>query len=72
VVESGEPRALLAEEHAEAVARWKVFGVPTFIENDQAVFVRLMERGRVEDVEQVLDLLPSVRLNEFKRTLVPA
>lgn len=71
IVASGEPRATLAAEHTDAVARWRVFGVPTFIEGDEAVFVRLMERGNVEDLEQVLGLLQSTRLNEFKRTVVP-
>ena len=72
IVDGGEPLRLLAAEHTEAVQRWSVFGVPTFIEGDHAVFVRLMERCRVEDVEQVLALLPDERLNEFKRTRVPA
>ncbi len=54
------------------MAQWGVFGVPTFIEDEHAVFVRLMERGRVEDVDRVLSLLPEGSLNEFKRTVVPA
>jgi hypothetical protein len=58
-------------EHTEAVERWRVFGVPTFIEGDEAVFVRLMERGNVDDLEQVLALLQATRLNEFKRTSIP-
>jgi hypothetical protein len=61
----------LIKEHTQAVERWHVFGVPTFIEGDQAVFVRIMERGRDDDVEQVLSLLDSTRLNEFKRTVIP-
>ena len=71
IVAGGEPRATLAAEHTEAVDRWRVFGVPTFIDGDEAVFVRLMERGNVDDLEQVLALLQSTRLNEFKRTVVP-
>jgi hypothetical protein len=71
VVDGGEPRRVLEAEHTEAVERWKVFGVPTFIEGNEAVFVRLMERGRVDDLDQVLGLLSSTRLNEFKRTVVP-
>ena len=31
IVDSGEPCRLLAAEHTEAVDRWRVFGVPTFI-----------------------------------------
>ena len=30
-----------------------------------------MERGNVEDFEQALALVPSTRLNEFKRTTIP-
>jgi hypothetical protein len=45
--------------------------VPTLIEGDEAVFVRLMERGNVDDLAHALDLLPSTRLNEFKRTRIP-
>jgi 2-hydroxychromene-2-carboxylate isomerase len=68
---SGRPLKTLASEHLEAVERWAVFGVPTFIEGDEAVFVRFMERGRVDDLERALDLLAWDRLNEFKRTRIP-
>jgi hypothetical protein len=71
VVAAGEPKRTLIVEHTEAVERWRVFGVPTFIEGDEAVFVRLMERGRVDDLDQVLSLLSATRLNEFKRTVLP-
>jgi 2-hydroxychromene-2-carboxylate isomerase len=70
-VASGRPLKTLAAEHSEAVDRWAVFGVPTYIEDDTAVFVRFMERGRVDDLERVLELLPWTRLNEFKRTQIP-
>ncbi len=66
-VASGRPRATLEAEHTEAVARWGVWGVPTFIEGDDAAFVRFMERGRVDDLERTIDLLAWTRLNEFKR-----
>ncbi len=70
-VASGRPLRTLAAEHREAVDRWAVFGVPTFLEADQAVFVRFMERGRVDDLERALELLDWTRLNEFKRTRIP-
>jgi 2-hydroxychromene-2-carboxylate isomerase len=70
-VESGRPLKTLAEEHTEAVKRWAVFGVPTFIEDDTAVFIRFMERNRVDDVERALDLLPWTRFNEYKHTRIP-
>lgn len=68
---SSEALEILANEHTEAVARWEVFGVPTYIEDDEAVFVRFMERGRVDDLGQVLGMLQWSRLNEFKRTRIP-
>jgi len=70
-VASGRPLKTLATEHAEAVDRWAVFGVPTYIEGDEAVFVRFMERGRVYDLERMLEMLQWARLNEFKRTQIP-
>jgi protein-disulfide isomerase len=70
VVDTGRPLEALAAEHTEAVDRWSVFGVPTFIEGDEAVFIRFMERGRVDDLERTLDLLDWTRLNEFKRTKI--
>jgi predicted DsbA family dithiol-disulfide isomerase len=71
VVGTGRPLETLAAEHEEAVSRWSVFGVPTFIEGDEAVFIRFMERNRVDDLERALDLLGWSRLNEFKRTRIP-
>lgn len=70
-VATGRPLKTLAAEHAEAVGRWAVFGVPTFIQDDETAFVRLMERGRIDDVERALDMLTWTRLNEFKRTRIP-
>jgi 2-hydroxychromene-2-carboxylate isomerase len=70
-VASGRPLKTLAAEHTEAVERWGVWGVPTYIEGDEAVFVRFMERGRVDDLERTLDMLQWSRLNEFKRTRIP-
>ena len=68
---SGRPLKTLIAEHTEAVDRWSVFGVPTYIEGEEAVFVRFMERGRVDDLERTLQLLDFTRLNEFKRTRIP-
>ncbi len=69
-VASGRPLKALAAEHSEAVDKWEVWGVPTYIEGEEAVFVRFMERGRVDDLERTLDLLQWTRLNEFKRTRI--
>ena len=48
-----------------------MFGVPTFVVDGQAAFVRLMDRGRPDDIDRVLDLLEWSDLNEFKHTSVP-
>ena len=67
---SGRPLKTLAAEHTEAVERWSVFGVPTYCEGEEAVFIRFMERGRADDLLRALDLLDWTRLNEFKRTTI--
>jgi hypothetical protein len=61
--------------HEEAVKTHRVFGVPTFIVGDQAVFVRLMTRPGADGalarttVERVLSLIDEQPgLNEFKHT----
>ena len=65
-------------QHDEAVTRWDVFGVPTFIIDERAVFVRLMNRphGEVKVAEptigRVLELLEGFGdLNEYKFTKIP-
>ena len=61
--------------HEHAVGDSGVFGVPTFIVDDRAVFVRLMSRPQGDvalarrTVEGVLDLFDTMPdLNEFKYT----
>lgn len=73
-IDAGWPISVHREEHTEAADRLGVFGVPTFIVGDRAVFVRLMDRtddpdaGRA-DVERILDLMAEwPALNEFKHT----
>ncbi len=61
----------LGREHTEMVDGYAVFGVPTFIEGGEAVFIRFMERGDVDDLHRALALLDWDRMNEFKRTRVP-
>ena len=71
VVTSGTPLKTLAAEHTEAVDEWRVFGVPTFLVDDHATFIRFMSRGDVDHLELALDLLSWTDLNEFKRTTIP-
>jgi hypothetical protein len=70
-VATGRPLKTLAQSHTDAVKRYAMFGVPTFVVGDQATFVRLMDRGRSDDIDRVLDLLEWSDLNEFKHTSVP-
>ena len=74
-IEDGWPRDVFRKEHERSVAEVSVWGVPTFIVGDQAVFVRLMNGldGDVDlarqSVERILSLLTGwPELNEFKHT----
>ena len=68
---SGRPLKTLQVEHTECVEQYGVFGVPTFLEDGQAAFVRFMDRGNVEDLERMLEFLTWSSMNEFKRPRVP-
>jgi predicted DsbA family dithiol-disulfide isomerase len=68
----------LRDEHDRGVEDHEVWGVPTFIGADRAVFVRLMDRPdgdgahATATIERVLDLLEgSPNLHEFKQTDLP-
>lgn len=69
VVASGVPAKTLATEHTEAVDRWQVFGVPTFIQDGVATFIRFMSRGDLDDLDRALAMLDWQNMNEFKRTV---
>jgi hypothetical protein len=69
-LESGAPARVLGSEHSRASKDYGVFGVPTFIQGDQAVFVRFMDRHETKDLERVLEMLKWTNLNEFKRTKI--
>ncbi len=77
-IEKGWPLDTVRKEHEKVVSDYEVFGVPTFIAGDDAVFVRFMTRpagdpGRARDVvERAVDLLRDhPELNEFKHTRIP-
>lgn len=76
-INSGRPLRVLEAEHTDAAERLGVFGVPTFISEDRAVFVRLMNRPAddvalaVSTIDRVLDLVDGwPELNEFKYTTI--
>ncbi|MGI8778423.1 MAG: DsbA family protein [Acidimicrobiales bacterium] len=77
-VAGGRPRETFHKDHDRVVADHGVFGVPTLIVGDRAVFVRVMNRPdgdagiAVRTVERALDLVDSwPELNEFKHTTIP-
>jgi hypothetical protein len=77
VVSTGAPLKALMLDHTKSVEGHQVFGVPTWIIGDQAVFTRLMRRptdgaeARAM-VDRVLDLITGwPLLNEFKHTSIP-
>jgi protein-disulfide isomerase-like protein with CxxC motif len=73
-VAGGGPLAKVREDHRAAARDHKVWGVPTFVANDSAAFVRLMDRPTDDassrrTIERVIDLLIGMpELNEFKHT----
>lgn len=77
-IAGGDPLTVLRREHETAVDQLGVFGVPTFVVDDQAVFVRVMDRPDGDSqlarltIQRLLDLLTGwPQLNEFKHTRVP-
>jgi hypothetical protein len=76
-VESGWPAKQVRTEHEDVVSRLDVFGVPTFMVEDRAVFVRLMTRpnGDAGEARSTIDralglITDHPELNEFKYTRV--
>lgn len=69
-VATGVPAKTLAAEHSRMSEDYGVFGVPTFIQGDEAVFVRFMVRHEIRDLRRVLEMLQWTNLNEFKRTRI--
>lgn len=80
VIGGGGPLERVRSEHEEVAASHNVWGVPTFLAGDQAVFIRLMNRAphgadpgaSVAAIERMIDLISGwTDLNEFKHTAVP-
>ena len=76
-VEAGWARKVARTEHERVVDELDVFGVPTFIVGDRAVFARLMTRPRGDGdvarftIDGILGLLDAhPELNEFKHTRI--
>jgi hypothetical protein len=77
LVAGGGPAAALAADHTWAADTSRVFGVPTFVTDQRAVFVRLMgrpdtpaaARATLDRVLAMVEDWPD--LNEFKATAIP-
>jgi len=76
-IADGWPSKTFRAEHEAAAADHKVWGVPTFIKDDQSVFVRLMHRPAHDGdlarktIDRVVDLVGGFpELNEFKHTSI--
>ena len=76
-IDDGTVLKQVRTEHEAAVEHHNVWGVPTFISGDEAVFVRVMDRAPAgsdpaasrRTIERVVDLLDGwPELNEFKHT----
>jgi hypothetical protein len=76
-IATGKPLLTVKHEHTDAVNDHAVWGVPTFIQDGQSVFIRFMHRpqGDAEvartTIERAVDLLGWADLNEFKHTSIP-
>lgn len=76
-VDSGDPLATIKQEHTTFARSHHVWGVPTFVVGDAAVFVRLLDPANgdaqlaITTVERVLDQIEWPILNELKHTSVP-
>lgn len=75
---TGTPFEVLHREHNLGITKHRAFGVPTFSNGSDAVFVRLMTRPQGNGalarttIETVLNLLEHhPELNEYKHTSIP-
>lgn len=76
-VDDGSALITVRDEHTAQVKELEVWGVPTFMADDQAVFVRLTERSdgdgalATRRIQRVLDLIDEEPvLNEYKHTSI--
>jgi 2-hydroxychromene-2-carboxylate isomerase len=76
-IDSGQPLATVEKEHTSYVESHNVWGVPTFIVDDRAVFLRLLHmptddpRASITTIDGVLQQIDWPILNEFKHTRIP-
>jgi hypothetical protein len=78
-IATGAPKKVLTAEHHTNEHTHQVWGVPTFITDTRAVFVRLMDRpngdgpAAIERIRLIVELVDNpVALHEFKQVDLPA
>jgi hypothetical protein len=78
-IDDGSALATVRAEHEGFAESHSVWGVPTFVVDDQAVFIRFMHRATkgsdpatsISAIERAVDLISWTDLNEFKHTSLP-
>ena len=76
-IESGRTLDVVREEHTKYVNSHQVWGTPTFVVDDKAVFVRLLDHAHGDaavakrTIDRILDDIDWPILNEFKHTSLP-
>ncbi|MFM8625653.1 MAG: DsbA family protein [Actinomycetota bacterium] len=76
-IESGRTLGVVRQEHTRFVTSHSVWGTPTFVVGDNAIFVRLLDHSHGDTalarrtVDRILDDIEWPILNEFKHTVVP-
>lgn len=76
-VDSGRTLDVVRDEHEKYVRSHSVWGTPTFVVRDSAVFVRLLDHAHGDrdlgrkTIDRILDDVDWPTLNEFKHTSVP-
>ena len=76
-VESGRTLEVVRREHSTFVSSHSVWGTPTFVVGDSAIFVRLLDHSHGDaavarrTVDRIVDDIRWPILNEFKHTVVP-
>ena len=76
-VATGRPLAVIKEQHTLYARTHSVWGTPTFVMDDKAVFVRLLDHSHGDaavarrTVERIIEDIRWPILNEFKHTSVP-
>ena len=76
-VATGRPLAVIKDEHTLYARSHSVWGTPTFVVGDSAIFVRLLDHSHgdtaiaTRTIERILDDIEWPILNEFKHTSIP-